>query len=118
MSVLSRATPAAVGLCDSRLGTIDSIVQQAIAEGQMTGCVVLVGRRGRIAYLKAFGDRQTQPVRETMMSDTLFDLASLTKPIATATSVMILFDARAVDLDAPASRYLPEFTGAGKESIT
>jgi len=55
---------------------------------KMPGCVVLIARRGKVVFLKAYGHRQIEPERVAMTTDTVFDLASLTKPIATATSVM------------------------------
>lgn len=105
-----------------RLGTfadqVASIVTQGIAEGEMPGAVVVVADRHRVLYQQAFGDRQIEPTREKMTVDTVFDLASLTKPIATATSVMRLVQLGKIDTDQPVSTYLPEFAAAGKEAIT
>ena len=81
----------------------------------MPGCVVLVGYKGRIPWLKSYGSRQVKPDVVAMTADTVFDLASLTKPIATATSVMLLIEDGLVELDAPAARYVPEFGVKGKE---
>ena len=97
---------------------IDRLVADALAEGKLPGCVVVVGRKSGIVYSKAFGFRALLPEREPMTEDTLFDLASLTKPIATSTSLMILADQGKLDLDDRASRYLPEFAAHGKDSIT
>ena len=69
-------------------------------------------------YQRAFGDRQLEPTREPMTIDTVFDLASLTKPIATATSVMCLVQCGMLDVDDPVATYLPEFAVHGKASIT
>jgi len=97
---------------------VDAIVQEAIAERQVPGAVVIVGHNGQVVYRKAFGHRALVPRRETMTIDTIFDLASLTKPIATATSVMRLVELGQVRLNDPVSRYIPEFGRNGKEEIT
>jgi uncharacterized protein YbbC (DUF1343 family) len=115
---LPQVDPAAVGLNPARLSEIEPLVRESLARGQMPGCVVALGRHGQLAYLRPFGWRQTRPAPIAMTVDTVFDLASLTKPVATATSVMQLVAAGQVDLQAPVARYLPEFTGHGKEAIT
>ena len=97
---------------------IDTIVERGIADGQMPGAVVVVAGQNDVYYAKAFGDRQLKPTAVPMTLDTVFDLASLTKPIATATSVMKLVEDGKVDLDAPVARYIPEFGQNGKDAIT
>ncbi|MCW5831279.1 MAG: DUF1343 domain-containing protein [Labilithrix sp.] len=87
---------------------IDAIVQAAIEGAKMPGCMVVVGRHDDVLFERAYGARALLPERAPMTPETLFDLASLTKPIATATSIMILVDRGKVDLDARASRYVPE----------
>src|ERR1700733_183926 len=74
----------------NRLGVLDSIVQEAIRDGQIPGAVVLVGHDGQVIYRKAFGERSLEPRREAMTVDTIFDLASLTKVVATTIAVMQL----------------------------
>lgn len=101
-----------------RLAEIDDVVGEALAEQRMPGCVVLIARHDKIVFLKAYGDRSLEPTESPMTADTVFDLASLTKPIATATSVMLLVEEGKIALDDPAARYLPEFAANGKESIT
>ena len=101
-----------------RLGRIDGVVQDAIAAGQLPGAVVLVTNRGRIVYRKAFGLRAVRPAPEPMTVDTVFDLASLTKALATAPSVMALVEDGAVRLRDRVSRHLPGFELHGKGSIT
>jgi CubicO group peptidase (beta-lactamase class C family) len=96
---------------------IRTIVEGGIEAGEMPGALVVVAGPTSVRYAMAFGNRQLEPEVEPMTLDTLFDLASLTKPIATATSVMTLVQAGKIDLQAPVSRYLPEFGGQGKESI-
>src|SRR5438046_5617493 len=73
---------------DARFAAVDDICQQAIAAGQIPGAVVLVGHKGEVVYRKAFGSRALEPRREPITVDTIFDLASLTKSIATAPSIM------------------------------
>ena len=90
-----------------RLGVLDSIVQEAIRDGQIPGAVVLVCHDGQVIYRKAFGHRSLEPRREPMTLDTIFDLASLTKVVATTTAVMQL-DARGkVRLNDPVAKYIP-----------
>lgn len=111
-------TPEQLGLASPVLDGIDEIVQQEIEKGQLPGCVVVIGRSGAVAFAKAYGNRQIEPVKEKMTLDTVFDLASLTKPIATATSIMILVERGIVRLRDPVANYLPEFAENGKEKIT
>lgn len=84
----------------------------------MPGCVVLVGRSGRIAWLKAYGARQLVPEVVPMTTDTVFDLASLTKPVATAASIMTLIEQGRLNLDDKVSKYIPDFGTNGKDAIT
>jgi len=97
---------------------INEAVTQAIGEGKVPGCVVEIGRRDRVLTELAYGDRQIQPFREPMTVDTIFDLASITKPLATAASVMVLVDRGLIALDDPASRVIPELKNFGKADIT
>jgi CubicO group peptidase (beta-lactamase class C family) len=101
-----------------RLNRIDGLVQNAIASGQLPGAVVLVAHRGRTVYRRAFGLRAVRPSPEPMTVDTIFDLASLTKAIATAPSVMALVEDGAVRLRDRVSRYLPGFESHGKDAVT
>ena len=82
------------------------------------GVSVIVADHERILYRKAFGDRQVEPTPEPMTVDTVFDMASITKPVATATSVMILVQQGKVDVNQPVIKYIPEFGAAGKNEIT
>jgi len=103
---------------DPRFAAVDNIFEQAVAEGKIPGAVVLVGHKGEVVYRRAFGSRALEPRREAMTLDTIFDLASLTKPIATAPSVMRMVQLGQVRLNDPVARYLPEFGRNGKEEIT
>ena len=98
--------------------TIDAIMQEAVAKGNMPGGVVLIGHNGTVVYRKAFGMRSLEPTREPMTVNTIFDLASLTKCIATTTAVMQLIEEGRVRLNDPVAAYLPEFAQNGKGQIT
>lgn len=115
---LPQAAPEAVGMDPAKLAEIDTAVGEALAAQQMPGCVVLISRQGKIAFLRAFGEKRLAPEREPMTVDTVFDLASLTKPLATASSIMLLVERGKIQLDDPASRHLPEFAAEGKDPIT
>jgi len=97
---------------------IESIVDQAIGAHEIPGAVVLVGHDGRVIYRRAFGWRSLEPRIEPMTTDTIFDLASLTKVVATTTSVMRLVERGQIRLDDPVMRYIPEFGTNGKQYIT
>ena len=98
-------------------GRIDNIVEEEIDKGSFPGAVVLVGKQDDILYWKAFGNEVVEPYEEPMGRNTVFDLASLTKPIATATSIMVLKDRKEIDLDDNAGKYLPDFACNGKEQV-
>jgi uncharacterized protein YbbC (DUF1343 family)/CubicO group peptidase (beta-lactamase class C family) len=115
---LTTATPESVGMSSERLAKIDEAVLESIARKETPGAVVLVARKGRIVYRKAFGDRAIEPKREAMTVDTIFDLASLTKIVATATSIMILVERGKASLADPVALYIPEFGKNGKERVT
>lgn len=101
-----------------RLQPIEPLVSEAILQRQLPGAVVAIGFAGKLQYLKAFGNRQLQPHIEPMTIDTLFDLASLTKPLVTACGVMKLLETNEVSLDDAVAKHLPEFAATGKEAIT
>jgi len=100
------------------LDAIDGIVEAGIASRRMPGAVVVIGHRDRVLFRRAYGSRTLHPEPRPMEVDTVFDLASLTKPIATATSIHKLAEQGRLDLDAPVQRYLPAFAASGKEGIT
>ncbi|GAB5407075.1 MAG: hypothetical protein Aurels2KO_53060 [Aureliella sp.] len=115
---LPHADPANVQMSAERLAGIQALVEAGIAEGKMPGCVVCVGRHGKIAYLEAFGRRKLPPEEETMTTDTVFDMASITKPVATATSIMKLVEDGRLRLEDKVVTIFPEFAPNGKDSIT
>ncbi len=88
---------------------LDRAIRDTVAAGDAPGAVVLVGQGDRVLYRKAIGSRALVPAVEPMTPDTIFDIASLTKPVVTAPAVMALVDAGKIDLDAPLGRYVKEF---------
>lgn len=115
---LPHAQPEDAGLDSQRLARIDAIVAEGIAEKKMPGCVVCVGRRGKIVLLKAYGNKQVQPSEVPMTTDTVFDMASITKPVATATSIMLLVERGQLKLGDKVSAIIPEFAAQEKGDIT
>ncbi len=103
---------------DSRLAVLDPIIDDAIAQGQIPGAVLIVGHDGHVVYRKAYGSRAIEPRREAMTLDTVFDCASLTKVVATTTSLMQLWEQGKFRMNDPVARYLPEFGQNGKQEIT
>lgn len=97
---------------------IGEAVNRAIAEHKLPGAVVIIGHNGHIVYRRAFGMRSLEPVQEPMTLDTIFDMASLTKPLVTATAVMQLYQDGKLNIDDPVAKYLPEFAENGKGGIT
>ncbi len=106
------------GVDPARLARVDAIIEDAIRTRATPGAVLLVGHRGRVVYHKAYGRRAVDPTDEPMTLDTLFDLASLTKVVATTTSVMILVEEGRLRLSDRVASYWPDFARYGKEGIT
>jgi uncharacterized protein YbbC (DUF1343 family)/CubicO group peptidase (beta-lactamase class C family) len=107
-----------VGMSPTRIEHLDEIIKTEIAKKQLPGAVVIVGRKGKVVWRRAYGNRAVEPSPEPMTVDTIFDLASLTKVVATATSMMILVERGLVRFGDPVSRYIPEFGESGKKNIT
>ncbi len=97
---------------------VGNIVGSEIAAGRIPGAVVEIGERGTVIYRRAFGYRELKPERVVMTSNTIFDLASLTKPVATAVAIMQLVEQEKISLDSPVARYWPGFGRNGKAQIT
>jgi CubicO group peptidase (beta-lactamase class C family) len=103
--------------CRDRLSQIDAVVQAEIQAGNFPGAVVLVGHDRKVLYEKAFGLAISEPTQEPMRMDTIFDLASMTKPLATGAAVMVLVDRGRLDPNAFVREYLPSFACGGKEEV-
>jgi CubicO group peptidase (beta-lactamase class C family) len=115
---LPHAEPVAVGMDAAHLSRIDAIVAEGLAEKRMPGCVVCIGRQGKVVLLKAYGNKQVQPDERPMTTDTVFDMASITKPVATATSIMLLVERGQLNLGQRVSSLIPDFAANDKGQIT
>jgi uncharacterized protein YbbC (DUF1343 family)/CubicO group peptidase (beta-lactamase class C family) len=115
---LPLARPEAVGMSSAKLNQIDALVEQDIKDKKLPGAVVLVGHRGRIVFRKAYGNRSLVPTVEKMTVDTIFDVASLTKPIATATSIMILVEQGKLRLSDTVGKFIPDIDDPQAKQVT
>ena len=115
---LPEREPAAVGMSGERLATIDRVVQRGIEAGGYPGASLVVGRKGYSVWQRGFGTLDWTRKSRVTTDESIYDLASLTKVVATTTALMVLYDQGKVALDAPVSRYLPEFTGGLKDQVT
>ncbi|OGK99256.1 MAG: hypothetical protein A3E31_07940 [Candidatus Rokubacteria bacterium RIFCSPHIGHO2_12_FULL_73_22] len=97
---------------------VDEAAGDAVASGELPGAVVLVGQGDRVLFHRAYGARRLLPAPQPMTEDTIFDLASLTKPLGTTLAVMALVERGRVALDAPLGRYLREFRGRAFRGVT
>jgi CubicO group peptidase (beta-lactamase class C family) len=102
--------PEAVGFSSERLKLLDQFLVDCIQQKYFPGAVVIVGRHDRIVFRQAYGHAQWIPEPKPMKIDMLFDLASLTKPVATATSIMILVERGKLSLHDRVRDYVPEFS--------
>jgi CubicO group peptidase (beta-lactamase class C family) len=102
--------PEAVGFSSERLKLLDQFLVDCIQQKYFPGAVVIVGRHDRIVFRQAYGHAQWIPEPRPMKIDLLFDLASLTKPVATATSIMILVERGKLSLHDRVRDYVPEFS--------
>ncbi len=97
---------------------ISEIVQDAIRTDKIPGAVILIGNHNKVIYRRAFGYRELEPEKLPMTVDTIFDLASLTKVVATTTAIMQLAEAGKLSVEDAVAKYWPEFGANGKERIT
>jgi CubicO group peptidase (beta-lactamase class C family) len=106
-------------MSSSRLEAIDRVVQRGISAGGYPGASVVVGRKGAAVWEKGFGKLSWSPMSAPVDADkTIYDIASLSKVVGTTTAIMLLYDEKKVDLDAPVFRYLPAFSGGLKDNVT
>jgi len=108
----------AAGFDAARMAWADRQIDAAVARGDIPGAVLLVGRGDEVIYLKSYGQRSLQPAKTPMTVDTVFDLASLTKPVATATSIMLLIERGQLSLNDRVTTHIPAFGAHGKQDIT
>ena len=116
--VVTPATTNAARVDATRLAKIDEVVAEAIAEKKLPGAVVLVGQGDAVVFRKAYGHRALVPAPEVMTLDTMFDMASLTKVIATTSAVMMLVEAGKIRLSDPVAQFIPDFAKYGKDRVT
>ncbi|HTL46050.1 MAG TPA: exo-beta-N-acetylmuramidase NamZ domain-containing protein [Vicinamibacterales bacterium] len=110
--------PARRGVDAERFELIRPLVEQAIADKKTPGAIVLIGRGDETLYESAFGNRALVPAVEPMTIDTIFDMASLTKILATTTSVMILVEDGRIRMNDRVASFIPGFERFGKGNIT
>lgn len=111
------ASIAAADLLQEPLSAIPATVEDAIHSGETPGAVIVVGHQGRVVLRQAFGHRRLAPP-QPMTPDAVFDVASLTKVVATTPAVLQLVEQGRLQLDAPVDRFWPSFKGHGKDGIT
>lgn len=116
--VLARAIPAAASVPLPDFHAVEEAARDAVDSGDIPGVVILIGRRHEVLLEGAWGARRLVPDRAPMTVDTIFDIASLTKPLGTTLAVMRLVEEGAVELDAPVGRYLREFAGGRFRGVT
>ncbi|GBD94339.1 esterase EstB [bacterium BMS3Abin05] len=104
------ASPEQVGMSSARLHQVDGVIQREIDKKTIPGAVLLVARKGKIVYQKAYGYAEVVPKKRKMEADMIFDLASITKPVATATSIMKLVEMGKIRLLDKIKIYIPGFS--------
>ena len=111
--------PETVGMSSERLASIDRVVRRGISAGGFPGAAVVVGRGGYAVWQRGYGWQDwgaaSRPVHPTT---TMYDLASITKVVATTTAIMLLYDEKKIRLDDPVSKYLTGFRGGGRDRVT
>ena len=112
------ATAGAAEIDKAKLAGIDDAVKSAIDKAELPGAVVVVVHSDAIVFRKAYGSRAKKPAEEAMTLDTIFDLASLTKPIATATAIAKLVESGKLKVTDKVSLHWPEFAANGKDDVT
>jgi CubicO group peptidase (beta-lactamase class C family) len=110
--------PSAVGMSAVRLQRVDKVLSRAIKAGGFPGGSVVIGRRGATVLEKGFGNLSWSGKNAVVPARTIYDLASLTKVVATTSGIMILFDEGKVALNDPVSKFIPAFAGGAKDDIT
>ncbi|HEX5972519.1 MAG TPA: serine hydrolase domain-containing protein [Gemmatimonadaceae bacterium] len=118
VGALVPAPPASVGMDSTLPARLDSIIQVGLAEGAAPGAAVAVGRYGRLVFTKGYGTLDYAPDASAVTPRSIYDLASLTKVVATTTSAMILEEAGKLDIDKPVAFYVPELNAPDKAAIT
>ena len=119
---LQRVAPEQVGIDSRRLMYADEVIEEAIANKDIPGAVLAIVRDGKMAYLKAYGNKRVYPTVEPMTTETVFDMASCSKTMSTAVCTMILVERGKIRLSDAVSVYVPGFQNwvseDGKEKKT
>lgn len=118
VGALVAASPTSVGMDSTLPARLDSIIRVGLAEGAAPGASVAVGRYGRLVYAKGYGTLDYAADSPPVTPTSIYDLASLTKVVATTTSAMILEETGKLDVDRTVASYLPEFNAPDKAAIT
>lgn len=116
--VLTEAEPAEIGFDPALTRRLDAIMREAVADGAGSGAALAVGRHGRLVHVAGYGLTKLSPDAARVTDTTLFDLASLTKVVATTTAAMILQEEGLLQLDRSVAYYLPELSDSAKSEIT
>jgi beta-N-acetylhexosaminidase len=117
-TALHSGEPAEVGFDPRKLRAVDAVVRRAVRDSAFPGAVLLVARRGVVVHEQAYGAFEYTPYAPIVEQTSIYDLASVTKVIATTSAVMRLIDEGKLSLDDPVVRYIPAFGQAGKQHIT
>ncbi|HVF39300.1 MAG TPA: serine hydrolase [Gemmatimonadaceae bacterium] len=118
VTTLIRSTPAEAGMRPDLNRVLDSIMEIALRENVAPGASLAVGRFGRLVHIKGYGQLDTAKASAVVDESSIYDMASLTKVIATTTAAMILEEQGLLDLDRTVASYLPEFNAPDKAAIT
>ena len=118
LSVMMTTSASSQVLRREQMAPISEMAKNAIQASKIPGAVILIGNQGKVVYRQAFGLRSREPKKIPMTTDTIFDMASLTKVIATSTAVMQLVEKGELNLEDPVAKYWPEFRVNGKGDIT
>ena len=118
LSVVTATSAPSQVLREEQWVPIAEMAKKEIQAGNIPGAVILIGNQGKVVYRRAFGLRALRPKKVPMTIDTIFDIASLTKVIATSTAVAQLVEMGKLNLEDPVAKYWPEFKVNGKEAIT
>ena len=116
--MLQYALPEEAGFAPDSVATIDRLMANAVADSAFPGASLLIAKDGKIVHHKSYGNMGYGEYQKPVPQNAMYDLASVTKVIATTTAVMMLVDQGKLDLHATVQSYLPDFQGAGKDSLT
>lgn len=109
MQAIEKSSPKASELDSKQLSLADDIINEAITKGEIPGAVLAIVRHDKLAYIKAYGNKQTYPTTVAMTENTVFDIASLSKSVSTAISTMILVERGQLSLNDKVSTFIPDF---------